>query len=100
MDAEAARDVVGGRDHTAPTRVAADDERLRAERRILELLHGGVERVEIEVGNDHTNKCTGRRGRRLPPGCAQRSAEARLRGRALEALEVLVGVGPEVEVER
>jgi hypothetical protein len=30
----------------------------------------------------------------------QRSAEARLGGRALEALEVLVGVGAEVELER
>ena len=86
----------------SPCRIASATAcaRLRAERRILELLHGGVERVEIEVGDDHTNKCTGRRGRRLPSGCAQRSAEARLRGGALEALEVLVGVGPEVEVER
>ena len=49
-DAEPARDVVRGRDDAAALRVAADDERPRPERRILELLDGGEERVEIEMG--------------------------------------------------
>jgi hypothetical protein len=33
-------------------RVAAHDERPAAQLRLLELLDGGVERVEIEVGED------------------------------------------------
>ena len=33
-------------------RVAADDERLRSQVRLLELLHGGVEGVEVEMGQD------------------------------------------------
>ena len=65
VDAEAARDVVRGRDDAAPARVAADDERLRAELRVLELLDGRVERVEVEVRDDHTNKCTGCERRQL-----------------------------------
>jgi hypothetical protein len=53
MDAEAARDVVRGRNDATPVRVAADHERLRAELRLLELLDGRKERVEVEVGDDH-----------------------------------------------
>ena len=48
-DAEPACGVVRGRDDTAAPRVAADDERLRPERRLLELLDGREERVEVEV---------------------------------------------------
>jgi hypothetical protein len=34
-------------------RVAADDERLRAELRCLQLLNGGEERVQVQVRDDH-----------------------------------------------
>jgi hypothetical protein len=65
VDAEAARDVVGGRDYAAPARIAADHERLSPKFRVLELLDGCVEGVEVEVSDDpgdgHANKCTGRR---------------------------------------
>ena len=61
VNPEAARDVVGRSDDAAPARVAADDERLRPEVGVLELLDGRVERVEIEMRDDHANKCTGRR---------------------------------------
>ena len=51
--------IVRGRDHAAPVRVAADDERPLAQRRILELLDRGEERVEVEVGeNPHPRKAT------------------------------------------
>ena len=53
-DPELARLVVGGRDDPAPARIAADDQRLRAQLRILELLDGGEERVQIEVPEDHS----------------------------------------------
>ena len=49
-DAEPPRDVVRGGDDPAAVRVAADDERPRPQRRILELLHGREERVEIQMG--------------------------------------------------
>ena len=51
-DAEAPGDVVRRRDDAAALRVAADDERLRAQRRVFELLDGGEERVEVEMGED------------------------------------------------
>ena len=56
VDAEASRDVVRRRDHAAAARIAADDERLRPELGVLELLDGGVERVEIEVRDDHRSR--------------------------------------------
>ena len=49
-DPEAPRDVVRRRDDPAALRIAADDERPRAQRRVLELLDGGEERVEVEMG--------------------------------------------------
>ena len=52
VDAEAARDVVRGRDDTASLRVAADDERLSPQLRLLELLHGGEEGVQVEMGEN------------------------------------------------
>ena len=52
VDAEAAGDVVRRRDDAASLRVAADDERLRAQLRLLELLDRGEEGVEVEVGED------------------------------------------------
>ena len=61
MDAEAARDVVRGRDDAAAVRVAADDERLRAQLRVLELLDGGIERVEGEVRDDPRNSQANKR---------------------------------------
>ena len=72
VDAEAPRRVVRGRHDAAPARIAADDERLRAEGRILELLDGGEERVQIEVRDDHRRSIgpsperPARRGRRRP----------------------------------
>ena len=48
MDAEATHLVRRGRDHATP-RLSADDERLSAERRIVPLLDGRVERVHVDV---------------------------------------------------
>src|SRR5581483_2646916 len=53
VDAEPARDVVRGRDDAATPGVAADDERLRPQIGVLELLDGSVEGVEVEVRDDH-----------------------------------------------
>jgi hypothetical protein len=61
MNPEPARDVVRRGDDATPTRVAADDERLLPELGVLELLDGRIKRVEVQVRDDHTNKCTGRR---------------------------------------
>jgi hypothetical protein len=61
VDPEATRHVIRGGDDPASTRVAADDERLRTELRVLELLDARVERVEVQMRDDHANKCTGRR---------------------------------------
>ena len=54
-DAEAPRDVVRGRDDAAAVRVAADDERHPPQLRVLELLDGGEERVQVEVRDDHAS---------------------------------------------
>ena len=59
VDAEPPCGVVRRRDHSATLGVAADDERYRAQARILELLDGGKECIEIEVGEDcHSEKAT------------------------------------------
>ena len=50
------RDVVRGRDHAAALRVAADDQGFSAQARILELLDGGEEGIEIEVRDDHRHQ--------------------------------------------
>ena len=55
MDPVPARDVVGRRDHPAPVRVAADDERLLAQLGRLQLLHGREEGVQVEVRDDHVS---------------------------------------------
>ena len=58
-DAELPCRIVRGRDHAAPVRVAPDDERPLAQRRILQLFDRGEERVEVEVGeNPHPRKAT------------------------------------------
>ena len=49
-DPEAPRDVVRRRDDAAALRIAADDERPGAQRRVFELLDGGEERVQVEMG--------------------------------------------------
>ena len=59
MDPELPRLVVRRCHDAATARIAADDEGLRPERRVLELLHGGEERVEIEVRDDHAPSVTG-----------------------------------------
>ena len=59
VDPELPRLVVRRCHDAATARIAADDEGLRAERRVLELLHGGEERVEIEVRDDHAPSVTG-----------------------------------------
>ena len=46
-------DVVRGRDHAPPVRIAADDERLPPQRRVLEHLDRSEEGVEIEMRDDH-----------------------------------------------
>ena len=43
-------DVVRGRDDAATLRIAADDERSRAERGLLQLLDRGEERIQVDVG--------------------------------------------------
>ena len=52
VDAELPRGVVRGRDDAAAVRVSADDERLVTQLRVLELLDGREERVEVEVRED------------------------------------------------
>ncbi len=52
-DAVAPRDVVRGRDDPASVRITADDERQAPELRVLELLDGGEEGVQVEVRDDH-----------------------------------------------
>ena len=56
VDAEAARDVVRGRDDPAALRVAADDERLRAQARVVEFLDGGEEGIQVDVRDDHCGR--------------------------------------------
>ena len=51
-DAEPSRNVVRRRDDAAAVGLAADDERLRPQLGLLQLLDGGVERVEVEMGQD------------------------------------------------
>ncbi len=59
MDSERPRNVVRCRDHASSVRIASDDERLLAQLRILELLDGGEERVQIEVREDrHPHKAS------------------------------------------
>ena len=53
MDPEVARDVVRRCDHAAAVRVTTDDQRLRAQLRLLELLDRREEGVEVEVRDDH-----------------------------------------------
>jgi hypothetical protein len=56
VDPEPARDVVRRGHDPAAARVAADDERLRAQLRLLQLLDGGVERVEVEMREDRHSR--------------------------------------------
>src|SRR5207244_6882629 len=51
--------VVRGRDDAAAVWIAADDERLCPELRVLELLDRSEERVEVEVRDDHTPSLEG-----------------------------------------
>ena len=67
-DAEPPRDVVRRRDDAAALRVAADDERPRPQRRVLELLDGGEERIEVEMGeNRHARERYGAAVLTAPP---------------------------------
>jgi hypothetical protein len=61
VNPEAARDVVSGRDDAAAVRIPSDDQRLRSQGRILELLDRGEKRVEVEVGQDHAHRLRRRR---------------------------------------
>ena len=78
-DAEAPRDVVRRRHDAAPARIAADDERPRAQRRVLELLDGCEERVEIEMGEYRHDRPRLRfaRDRHAAPARATRDRAAR-----------------------
>ena len=65
-DAVPPRRVVRRRDHAAAVRVAADDERAPAQLGALQLLHGGEEGVQVEVGDDHgLTRLSGRPERRV-----------------------------------
>ena len=55
VDAEAPRLVVRGCNDAAALRVASDDQRLPAQRRVLQLLDGCEEGIEIEMRDDHRN---------------------------------------------
>src|SRR6185436_4707289 len=57
VDPVRAGGVVRGRHDAAPTRVSADHEGLVAELRMLQLLDGREERVEIQVSNDRRATC-------------------------------------------
>ncbi len=60
VDPELARGVVRGRHDPSPVWIATDDEWLRAQLRILELLDRGEEGVEIEVREDrHAGRLVG-----------------------------------------
>ena len=52
LDAEAAGDVVRRRHDSAALWVAADDQRLRPQRGVFELLDGGVKGVEVDVSEN------------------------------------------------
>ncbi len=52
VDAEAPGDVVGGGDDAPALRVPADDEWLRSQRGVLELLDRGEERIQVEMGEN------------------------------------------------
>ena len=52
-DPEAARLVVRRRDDSAAMRIAADDQRHLLQIRLLQLLDGGEERIQVEVRDDH-----------------------------------------------
>ena len=52
VDSVGAGDVVGGRDDAPAAGVSPDHERLRGERRILELLDRGKERVQVQMRDD------------------------------------------------
>jgi lipoprotein-anchoring transpeptidase ErfK/SrfK len=58
VDPEPARDVVRGRNDAASVRIATNDERHRAVRRLLQLLDRGKERIEVEVRDNHLRKGT------------------------------------------
>ena len=71
VDPELPRLVIRGRDDASPVRVPADDQRLRAQFGILELLYGREEGIQIEVRDDHPSQpictigaCSPRRRRR------------------------------------
>src|SRR4029079_18824476 len=53
VDAVRPRDVVRGGDDPPATRIAPDDEGPATQRRILELLDGCEERIQIQVRDDH-----------------------------------------------
>ena len=52
VDPEPPCDVVRGRHHASPVRVAAHHERPAAKGRLFELLDGREERVEVEMGEN------------------------------------------------
>ena len=78
VDPERPRDVVRGRDDPAAVRVAPDDERLAPQRRILELLDRGEERVQVEVRDDHSDLTLKARSRRAVTVRAWRPSTFRL----------------------
>jgi hypothetical protein len=53
MDTEAPRLVAGGRHYAASVRVTSDHERTARVLRVIEHFAGGVEGIEIEMGNEH-----------------------------------------------
>ena len=59
VDAERARDVVRRGDYTASARIAADDQRLPAQLRILQLLDRSKEGIQVEVRDDHSEQMYG-----------------------------------------
>src|SRR2546423_778811 len=63
-------DVVRRGDDAAAVRVAADDERLLLELRLLQLLDRREERVEIEVRDDHGSSMGARPGPALAPSAS------------------------------
>ena len=58
MNPEAARRVVRRRHDASAVWVASNHQRLRAELGRLELLDGGKEGVQVEVGEDHVDSAT------------------------------------------
>src|SRR5207249_11315319 len=93
MDPELPRLVVRRRDNPSPVRVAADHQRLRPERGILELFDRGEEGIEVEMRDDHAESLDpGPPGAPSPSAISSSYTHAHARARARARGPTRVGV--------